>query len=76
MKIIMEKVNGLFAALVTPYTPDGDVDYNMIKKIVRHLIDSGISGFYVCGSTGEAFLLSVEERKRRLLKPQIMKRKS
>lgn len=64
MKIIMEKVNGLFAALVTPYTPDGDVDYNMIKKIVRHLIDSGISGFYVCGSTGEAFLLSVEERKR------------
>lgn len=60
----MKKINGLFAALVTPYTIEGDVNYNMIEKIVRHLIDSGISGFYVCGSAGEAFLLSNEERKK------------
>lgn len=60
----MLKLNGLFAALVTPYTLSGEVNYQMLKKYVRFLINNGISGFYVCGSTGEAFLLSNEERKK------------
>lgn len=55
---------GLIAALVTPYTKYGEVDYLQIKKIVRYLINEVIEGFYVCGSTGEAFLLSEKERKK------------
>jgi N-acetylneuraminate lyase len=57
---------GFYAALVTPYTKDGLVDYKETKRIVRHLIKQGIEGLYVCGSTGEAFMLSPEERKRLL----------
>ena len=53
---------GVYAALVTPYAKDGSVDYKEAKKIVHHLIGQGIEGLYVCGSTGEAFLLSLEER--------------
>ena len=55
---------GIYAALATPYTKDGAVDYKEAKRLVRHLINQGIEGFYACGSTGEAFLLSLDERKK------------
>ena len=57
---------GIIAALVTPYTKDGELDSAEVKRLVRHLIDQGIEGFYVCGTTGEAFLLSMEDRMRML----------
>lgn len=59
-----QKYHGIYAALVTPFTNDNKVNYDQLQKLVRHLIARGIDGFYVCGSTAEAFLLSVEERKR------------
>lgn len=57
------RYSGIAAALVTPYTKSGDVHYAELKRLVRYLIGQGIDGFYVCGSTAEAFLLTQEERK-------------
>lgn len=56
-------LKGIFVALVTPFAPDGSVAYDALATHVRHSINSGIEGFYVCGSTGEALLLTLEERK-------------
>ena len=58
----MKKFEGICAALLTPYDESGKVNCAMLKKQVRWLIGQGIDGFYVCGSTGEAFLLSPQER--------------
>lgn len=58
--------HGAYAALVTPYTQDNKVNYDELQKLVRYLIDNGIDGFYVGGSTAEAFLLKDEERKKAL----------
>ena len=58
------KYHGAYAALVTPYTQDNQVNYNELQRLVRYLIDNGIDGFYVGGSTAEAFLLENEERKK------------
>lgn len=55
---------GIYAALTVPYTISGDVDYKQLKRFVRYLINNKIDGFYVNGSTGEAFLLSETERKK------------
>lgn len=55
---------GIYTALVTPYDAAGEVDYNELKKMVRHMIGQGLEGMYVCGTTGEAFMLSLEERKK------------
>ena len=59
-----EKFSGIFAALITPYTPDQQVDYTALRHLVRKLIHDGIDGFYVCGSTSEVFLLNEQERKK------------
>lgn len=58
----MKEFKGICAALLTPYDDQGKVNHPALKKQVRWLIGQGIDGFYVCGSTGEAFLLSQEER--------------
>jgi N-acetylneuraminate lyase len=59
----MRDLKGIHAALITPFKANGEVNYTVLKNIVEHLIKSGIDGFYVGGSTAEAFLLTVEERK-------------
>ncbi len=54
---------GLCAALVTPYDSKGQVNYSVLRDMVSHLLRQGMEGFYVCGSTGEAWLLSAQERR-------------
>lgn len=58
-----EKFKGLFPALLTPFHEDESINFEALKQLVNHLIGQGVKGFYVDGSTGEAFLLSTEERK-------------
>lgn len=58
-----EKFHGIVPALLTPFSADGSVNYKALKQLVRYNLDKGVSGFYVCGSTSEAFLLTSDERK-------------
>ena len=57
------KLNGLIAATYTPFAPDGAVNLDLIPAMIEHMIERGVSGFYVCGSTGEGESLTFEERK-------------
>lgn len=56
------KLKGLIAAAFTPFTENGEVNYEMIPKMADSLSADGITGVYVCGSTGEGISCSVEER--------------
>lgn len=56
------KLNGLVAATYTPFRSDGVIDYGIIPGMVDHMIERGVSGFYVCGSTGEGESLTPGER--------------
>lgn len=58
-----EKFHGVFPALLTPFFADGSVNYKALRQLVRFNLDKGVSGFYVCGSTSEAFLLTSDERR-------------
>lgn len=60
----MEKLTGLIAAPHTPFSADGSVNYPVIDQIAAHLIQQGVNGAYVCGTTGEGIHCSVEERKK------------
>lgn len=60
----MEKLTGLIAAPHTPFDAHGEVNYPVIDSIAEHLIDQGVKGVYVLGTTGEGIHCSVEERKK------------
>lgn len=53
---------GIFPALLTPFDGNGNVNRKALAELVRYNIGKGVSGFYVGGSTAEAFLLTDDER--------------
>jgi len=59
----MKYLTGIFPALFTPFR-NNQVDEQALRKLVELNIKKGINGFYVCGSSGEAFLLTIAERKK------------
>lgn len=60
----MERLKGVFTALVTPFDEEDNIKEDSLRKIISYNLKGGVSGFYVCGSTGESLLLTVEERKK------------
>ncbi|MBN2279315.1 MAG: dihydrodipicolinate synthase family protein [Candidatus Marinimicrobia bacterium] len=57
------KIKGLVAAVFSPMKQNGEVNPDQIKPIMDFLVKQNIQGIYVCGSTGEGPLLTLEERK-------------
>lgn len=53
--------SGLWIPLVTPFR-DGGVDHPALAGLVERLAPTGIAGFVVCGSTGEAAALDEDEQ--------------
>ncbi len=62
MKYVHKKFS-IIPAIYTMLDKDGNVDVPAQKKLVRHLINKGVDGFYIGGATGEAFTLDTEDRK-------------
>ena len=60
----MAELGRLLTAMVTPYTPAGEVDYAHARRLASHLVRSGNDGLVLAGTTGEAPLLSDEEKYR------------
>jgi len=57
------RLTGLCAATVTPFDKQGNLLLEQVRPIVDHLVESGVSGLYVCGSTGEGVSLTDEQRR-------------
>jgi 4-hydroxy-tetrahydrodipicolinate synthase len=58
----MTSFSGVYPYLVSPVTPDGQIDKPVLTTLVGHLIDSGVHGLTPLGSTGEFAYLSAEQR--------------
>jgi 4-hydroxy-tetrahydrodipicolinate synthase len=58
----MSKLNGIFVPHITPFTRNGDLDEEALRKCVRFWLEGEVSGLVPCGSNGEAPYLSREER--------------
>lgn len=50
--------------IITPFHTDGSVNYAALKKLVRHVLDSGADGIYAGGASSEFVLLTHEEREK------------
>lgn len=58
-----QRLEGLVAAVFTPMNQNGEINLEAIDKYAQYLIQSGITGVFVNGTTGEGASLTTEERK-------------
>ncbi len=55
---------GTGIALVTPFTPNHEVDYPALKRLVNHCIDGGVEFLVALGTTAETATLTADEKQR------------
>ncbi|MEI9893294.1 MAG: dihydrodipicolinate synthase family protein [Chthoniobacter sp.] len=55
-------LTGLVAAPYTPFHADGSLNLPVIDQLAASLVANGVTGAFVCGTTGEGVSLTVEER--------------
>ena len=60
--MIVPKWQGVYPALLTPFTKDDAIDFEMFKLNLNTQLDAGIDGVVVAGSLGEASTLLTEEK--------------
>ena len=53
---------GLGIALITPFTPDGEVDRKSLKHLVEYQLQNGADFLCILATTGETPCLSAEEK--------------
>jgi len=62
---LMPLARGSTVALITPMIPDTlEIDYPALERLLKYHMDAGTGGLCILGTTGEASLLSKNERKK------------
>ena len=56
------QIDGVGPPLVTPFTREGDVDYDRLRELVGWVESRGVDFLVPCGTTSEAELLTNDER--------------
>lgn len=57
------KYQGIFPAFYACYDEEGNISPERVRAFTEYLIDKGVTGLYVGGSSGECIYQSVDERK-------------
>lgn len=60
----MKQLTGIIPPLVTPFDKSGDIDEAAMRGQIRFMLDKGVDGVCVGGSTGEGHTLTLEELRR------------
>ena len=66
MKKSIEDFKGVIPAVLSVFDAQEELDEKGTRELIRFLTSFDIGGLYLTGSTGEAFLMNSEERKRQV----------
>ena len=58
-----EIIEGLINAPFTPFKANGEVNLELIPRYTELLVNNGLKGVFINGSSGEGYLLTEDERK-------------
>lgn len=56
------RFEGTGTAIVTPFKEDGSIDFNSLRKLLKHQLEGGIDFIVALGTTGESVTLNDEEK--------------
>ena len=56
-------LSGVIPPLITPLHADESIDEASLRRLIAHVIDGGVNGVFVLGSSGEGPLLSPSQRR-------------
>ena len=60
--MLQHKLAGAGAAMITPFTPDGRVDYQALARMLDYVIEGGVDYIVALGTTAETPTLYMPER--------------
>ncbi|MEG1520454.1 MAG: dihydrodipicolinate synthase family protein [Clostridia bacterium] len=63
-KFELKDIKGVIPAMLTVFDENEEIYEKGTRALVNYLVDSGVNGLYLTGSTGEGFMMTPEERKR------------
>jgi len=55
--------DGIIPPLITPFTRNGGVYEDGLKRLIEFQIENGVKGLFICGTYGSGPLMPVEQRK-------------
>src|ERR671928_859877 len=58
----LARLHGIFVPMVTPLTDDERVDHASMRRLIDFLIEGGVHGIWIMGTTGEFAAFPEEER--------------
>ncbi|MDV2115711.1 4-hydroxy-tetrahydrodipicolinate synthase [Alcaligenes faecalis] len=58
------KLNGILVPIVTPFDANNQLNEQALERLVECFIEAGVGGIVACGTTGEYYALSAQERRR------------
>lgn len=61
-KFDIKEIKGVIPALLTPFDKEENLDEKGLRGLIDRLITEGAEGIYLTGSTGEGFLMDLDER--------------
>ena len=57
------RIKGVMVPILTPLSPDHEVDVSSLRRLVNYLLDNGVHGIWAAGTTGEFAALTDEQRR-------------
>ena len=57
------RLHGIIPPICTPLTSEGAIDIPSVHRLIDYLLDNGVHGLFVFGSTGECTSLTAQQRK-------------
>jgi N-acetylneuraminate lyase len=60
---MMERINGFIAAPFTPMKRNGELNLPVIEAYCNLIVRNNMDGIFVCGTSGEGYSLTANERK-------------
>jgi 4-hydroxy-tetrahydrodipicolinate synthase len=55
-------LEGVYTPVVTPFDEEGELDLETLTRVIEHQLQNGIRGIVSCGTTGEYYACTFDER--------------